>query len=1324
MKKIISTLITLIYLLSGFALSQEKPSVMLMMSSHASKPKGDLLKSLAKDMVFNLNIVNTKEMSNEEVEAAWKNASLVMLDGINPSLSKYMFAKYQAYLETYKSVPVISLGDMDNSNMNQGLTDIQHQALGNYYSFAGRNNYRNMMTFIEQRLLKKNKLVLIEAPMEVPDVGLYHPKFSGQVTHKEKEFFQFLSTASKNPSAGTIAIAIHRSVIDYEQQQIVDALINGIEKKGANAFAYFFEGEDTHLNYTDLLMDKGQTRVDLIINYRSLHYVSKRRKEFEKLGVPILHALNYTEGTEEDFEADNAGISPSLTPFFLVMPEDTGSSDPTIIAANDNGVKKVIDYQLNALIERSVNHAKLAKTKNAEKKVATFIWNYPPGEKNIGAAFLDVPGSIENISKAMVKKGYNVDLKDSNYLIESAGKLLRPYYRGEDSEGLIAQDLAEYMPLSTYTNWFNNLPSKIKTPIIERWGTPDQSTMLREVIIEGEKGKYFVIPRIKMGNMIVLPQGVRGDNAEEHASLYHSTKTPINHSYLAIYLFARETFSADAFIHLGTHGSQEWLTGKERGLSVFDAPNLAIGNIPVFYPYIIDNVGEAMQAKRRGRATMISHLTPGFAKAGLYAEIAELNDLISNHTMLEQGLTKENSQAQIIASAKELNMLNDLSITEDQLTQDFNTQLTRIVDHLNALAMLSQPLGVHQFGELPKNTHLYSTMLQMLGEDFTKTAGMYEQENGLALPENLHFGENNVKHLNALEGFQLLKAYVENRPLNNLSKELEQKLKQAQVYWDNFQEIAEIENLLLALDGGYIPVSHGGDPIRNPDAVPTGRNLIGFNPAKVPSKEAYAAGVTLMNQTIEAYVAKHNEFPKKLAFSLWSLETMRHHGALEAQILHALGLKPVWNRQGNIVDTEVIPYSELKRPRIDVVISATGLYRDAFPNVMLWLAKAIDKVAKLKEENNFVYRHSNALRTQLLDDGQSEKDADYLSSIRIFSNESGNYGSGLAGSSLASDTWEADDKLANLYLKRMGFAFGYDESRWSEDVSTLADGGLYSQVLSGTDGVIFSRSTNLYALMTNDDPFQYFGGIGLAVRHLDGETPEMYVSNLRKKDNVKTQTLDEFINQEMRSRYFHPRWIKSMQDSGYAGATAILDRMNNMWGWEVMTPEAIRDDQWQEFFEVYIDDKYQLDMREFFEQHNAEALAQIIERMLEAVRKGYWQADAKTVKKMVETYTEIATEFDVATNNEKFTEYVDATAQGFGLTPLSQALANALAKAAPTESSQAQATQQITGQKLEEQAQSEPVETDYSGLWWLLSIILLGGIYEYRTKPKQLAYKT
>ncbi len=1303
MKKLLNNLIIFATLaLSSASFAADKPEVILMTSGHGSAAKATLIKSLANDLDFELVNYSTKGKSEEEIDSRWKSAELIMLDGINPMLTKFMFSDLTKYVETNPETPVIALGDLNHKGLNNGLPEQQKQLIAQYFNNAGRTNYRNLMLYLAEEMFSLGDYDYGK-PYSVPNVGLYHYAYETetekQVTNKENSFYQWLNA---QPSQPRVAIGMHRSVVDYEQQQIVDALIKGLEKKGAKAFGFFFEGNDESLTYPELLTDdNGKPLVDLLINYRALHYVEKRRAEFEQIGVPVLHALNYTEGDAQAFKEDNAGISPSLTPFFLVMPEDTGSADPSIIAANSSdpnnkGVKEVMPAQLNALVERAYNHANLKHVVNAEKKVATFIWNYPPGEKNVGAAFLDVPSSIEQIVKLMKEQGYSVDTKDSAYLIEAAGKLLRPYYRGEDQSSLLEQDLADYLPLSVYTDWLYSLPENVYQPIIKVYGKPEDNEMLATM----PNGKpAYIIPRMTLGNVIVMPQGIRGKNAKEHAASYHDMKKSISHAYLAQYLYVREVFGAHAYIHLGTHGSQEWLGGKERGLSVHDAPNLAIGNLPVFYPYIIDNAGEAMQAKRRGRATMISHLTPGFAKAGLYAEVAKLNELISNYVMLEQGQTQANTQAEIIKLSEELNLLKDIEISKQELTDNFNAHIATLQDQLNGMAEQSQPLGVHTFGLLPKDAHLYSTMLQMLGDDFTQLAASYEEKHKMSIAESAAYGKNGERKIEALAGFQLLKAHIQGQELKDLPDTISAHLVTADQYWTNFQNIAETENLLRALSGEYIKVSYGGDPIRNPQVAPTGRNLIGFNPAKVPSKEAYDAGVKLMNQTIEDYHAKHGSFPDKLAFSLWSLETMRHQGALEAQILHALGLKPKWDRAGHITDTEIIPFSELGRPRIDVVISATGLYRDAFPNVMLWLAEAIDKVAKLKEENNFVYRHANKLKQDLLEQGQSEEDAEYLSTVRIFSNDTGEYGTGLAGQSLDSGSWEDDSELADTYLTRMGYGFGKDEKRWSE---SLGDINLYKQVLSGTDGVVFSRSTNLYALLTNDDPFQYFGGIGLAVRNIDGKTPEMYVANMRKKDNIKTQTMKEFLNQEMRSRYFHPRWIEAMQESGYAGATAILDRMNNMWGWEVMTPEAVRDDHWQEFFEVYVEDKYDLDMREFFENANSHALAQILERMLEAVRKGYWQADQETLQKMIETYTELANQYDVVTDNDKFNDYVNETATGFGLAPILSAMPEIAAEAQAVNAQ----TQQVQGQKLE-QVEQQQTETDNSKTYLMIFGILV-----------------
>lgn len=1279
--------------------ASDKPVVLLFQSSHSSASKTRLVKEVAQNKAFNLFVPSMKGLDTDQLGQLWQEADLVLLDGINPALSKFMFHKHEPLLAQYPNVKTIAIGDSDDSPMNNAVgNDTRKQAVA-YYQNGGRQNYGYFMDFLSSKVMG---LTNGDVPpvFEVPEVGLYHPEYSSLITDDEEAFFAHIEslTAKQKSDAPVVAIAMYRNLVDYEQREVIDALINKFKAQGSTAFGFYFENEDAPLTYVDLLLDENnQPRAQIAINYRSLHYVEKRKAEFAKLGIPVIHALNYLDGNMEAFEKDHSGVSANMTPFFLVMPESSGSIDPVIITAKENNDRQLLHPQINALVERAINHGRLAKLENQNKKVAAFIWNYPPGEKNIGAAFLDVPNSLVQIANALKNEGYNIQTQEDKFFIEGAGALLRPFYRNEDVETLVSKGLADYMPLSTYLNWFNQLPESARQPIIDRWGRPEENSLLRER--GGEQ--MFVIPRMQIGNMIVLPQGMRSDDAKEHASLYHSTKTPINHAYLAFYLYARDTFGADAVIHLGTHGSQEWLTGKERGLSVFDAPNLAIGNVPVFYPYIIDNVGEAMQAKRRGRATMISHLTPGFAKAGLYRDISELNELINNFFLLDDGSTKAETLKRIIDISTEMNILADLELELVDEAPSLEGDLAQVQDYLVEMSQMSQPLGVHTFGLTPKEEHILSTMLQMLGEDFAQEAGKVEAELGWTIPEAESVNEQSVTHLHALTGFQFLKRTILAGEKVDMSEALALEFELAEKYWKNFNNMGELNALVNALNAKYIEPGNGNDPIRNPDAIPTGKNLIGFNPSRVPSQEAYVAGVKVMDQTLADYYSKNGKYPKKLAFSLWSLETMRHQGALEAQILHAMGVKPVWDKQGRFQEIEIIPYSELKRPRVDVVVSATGLYRDAFPNVMLWLADAIDKVAKLKEDNNFVYRHSAAFKEELIAQGKDEAEADYLSSVRIFSNESGNYGTGLADASLASDTWDSDSKLSELYTKRMGYFYGKDESRWSDKID---DVDMYSKVLSGTEGVVFSRSSNLYALMTNDDPFQYFGGIALAVRNIDGKTPEMYVANLRRKDAVKSENMEQFLNKELRSRYFHPRWIEKMQEAGYAGSTQILDRLNNFWGWTVMTPDSIRDDQWQQFFEVYVNDAYDMDMREFFEQANPAALAQMIERMVEAERKDYWETDEATMKKMIETYVELAKKYDLATQNEKFEEYLNGKAAGFGLAPL-PSIDMAAQEAASQNTEQAEYVQ---GQQLEEQPKPDQAQESETKLEnWIVGFLML-----------------
>jgi len=1302
--------------------------LLILGDNHMSVAKMKMLQDYAKQKNLKLDYKRFKDLKAKQAIAEFSQYELVIFDVLNARLAGMMLNQYKGAMKANPQVKIDSPRILGNNDFRQGINTEQAENLTGYYSNGGRENYRQMMAYISAEIFSNSGLTY--APfIAIPETGYYHYRLENKVTNDTSKLHAAITYDASKP---VIAVAIHREAVESDQTEIIDKTLKQIEKSGAQGFAYFFSSKS---EYTQLLMTEKGTWVDVVLNQRMIHYMDKRKADFEKLDVPVLHALAYNDGDIGAYEKDHAGLSATMSPYFLMMPETSGVIDPTIITAKNpvTDEQEIIDYQFEAFVERAILQAKLKHTANRDKKIAIMIWNYPPGEKNIGAAFLNVPKSLDNITNGLIAEGYSAEQKNEQFFIDNAGGLLAPLYRTGHMEALKSQNLTGHLPLADYQAWFATLPQTVQDEINQDWGLAKDQEFIE--LKDGEP--HFMVARMQNGNIITLPQPSSSSSEEEKDRMYHDTSSPASHYYLAVYLYVKKTFAADAIVHLGTHGSQEWLKGKERGLSIYDSPSLSVGNLPVIYPFIMDNVGEAMQAKRRGRATMISHLTPGFAAAGMHSDIEEIDELIHQFEALDEGQTKKNTQKIIDEKIEVLNIKQELRLTDKT---EFDEVLAAVHRYLYDLAQEAQPLGLHTFGITPQNSHIITTIQQMLSAETIAFAHDFEKDNNLkammpkAVLENIYSAEMerlDGTQLTDINGFKLLWLSIIEGKTFDLDDELAAGIVEAKKYYQGFINQQEMPALVNALQGGYTPILTGGDPIRNPEAMPTGKNLIGFNPAKVPSQAAYEAGKALVEDSIAKYHSEHGQFPDKLAFSLWSLETMRQHGVLESQIMAALGVKPKWDRRGMVVGTEIIEYSELKRPRIDVAISATGLYRDAFPNVMLLLAKAIKDIAELKEESNSVYKNAQSLKAEFLESGTSEEDASYLSSVRIFSNETGAYGTGLNGAALATDTWEKDDKLADLYMSRMGYAFGADASRWSEKVDSETIGNLYGKVLAGTDAVIFSRSSNLYGMITSDDPFQYFGGIALAVRNLDGESPEMYISNLRKTSDMKNETLDKFLGRELRTRTFHPRWIEEMQKEGYSGALTVLDRMNNFWGWTVMDPDSVNNAQWQEFVEVYVNDKYDMQMKEFFEKNNPYALAQMVERILEAERKEYFQTDEATLEKLTETYLEMANKYDIYTDNELFKDKLENLAQGFGLDftlpekMSSQAMEAIQNAPQPNEMNAEQsdtATEFVTGQKLERQSEQE-IETDYQVLWVSLAcllILLMGGLYQARFKRERV----
>ncbi len=1291
-------------------------SLLILCTNHVSETKVKLFQKLALEKNIKLDY---KYLHYLKKEASLSNLvesyDMVLFDSISNKETVEQFSRFKDLIDKGERfyIPIKLTG---KTKLRHGVNENQANILFNYYDNGGEENLRRLIVYVKNTFFAhQNQDVL--PPIIYPEIGIYHPHYDKKVFSDLQSYKKWKKFSDKD---SVIGISMSRESISSGDTKTVDSLINAIESRGALAVPFFFPVTNKG-DCIDLLSSNGTIIVDSIINTQTIHWAEKRRIEFEKINVPVLQTLHYYSGNKLDWENDNQGIPIQAVPFYLTIPEISGVIDPTIISARDETKQKqIIDFQLESVVTKALKFSTLRRKNNIDKKIVIMFYNYPASDNSVGASHLNVPTSLASIFSTLKNAGYNVNEKPDQWFIDKTGMMLKPLYRKQPYNELpgLGQDsgVGGLLPVSIYRKWYKTLPETIRNDIEQHWGQPEESFSVEEV----NGIKQFIIPRAINGNVVIMPQPPRGNSLELARSIYHDKKLPVSHNYLAAYFYAREQFGADAIVHLGTHGSHEYLSGKERGLSVFDSGKLAIGSTPNIYPFIMDDVGEAIQAKRRGSAVIISHLTPPFSRSGLYNELVDLHELMHHYRELDDGAVKSRTEKSIIQSCIEQNIHTDLGWSEKELHSKFSDFIPILHDYLVELGAEIQPLGLHTFGKLPKTDHLVSILVQMAGNSLVKPAERYIESHQKDIFEHDHNDESHnhnyakdYKNLDDSPEYEVIRNFIlgDGDIASIDDKELRVLLEEVDINYHKLISIEENSALLDALSGKYISSGVGGDPIRSPAALPSGKNLYGFNPNMVPTKEAWDAGKTLMQDLINNYQKNHNSFPDKLAFSLWSIETMRHHGVMEAQVMYAMGIRPKWGRGGSLKGVEIIPYSELKRPRIDVVLSATGLYRDAFPNLMIMLSKAIEDVSKLKEENNYVYIHSQKIQKELIAEGIEETQAATLSTMRVFSNESGNYSTNLAGASSASDTWDGDAKLAKLYLSRVGYFYGSDDNTWGKKLPNV---DLYAKNLSGTDAAIFSRSSNLYGLLTSDDPFQYMGGISLAVRHLDGKSPDMFISNLRDPDNNKNVSLEKMLASELRTRYLHPKWIKELQAEGYAGTLTTLDVINNLWGWQVMDPDAVRDDQWQNFFEVYVQDKYKMDLRNWFETNNVQALPQMIERMIEATRKGYWQPSEEVVSELIKTYIELSRKYDIQTSNKALEDYVDQLAASYGME-----LLPALNSVTNTHTERAnEYIKEISGERMEQVQHTDPKDFYSYYLIALIVLFFLSGIV-YQLAPWQ-----
>ncbi|MEM9830302.1 MAG: cobaltochelatase subunit CobN [Bacteroidota bacterium] len=1067
-----------------------------------------------------------------------------------------------------------------------------------FYEESGRDNLVSMILDQCQRSLDLD--IPPQTPIQMPEFALCN--IVNQKVYSDFEAYkqQYNAYMPGNPWIG---INMWRSDFLSEQLLHFKEYASQFEDNGFNVLFYYGYPDKESANR--LFYDKENQLVpELILAHAAWLGANPRtnRELFEKLGIPVINMIQVNQEAAEWMDSDQ-GVEIYKRTSSLNIPEQMGMIQPTVTSSkevnNERVTKRSILSQVQQLVKKVQRMHVLQNKPNGEKQIAVIYYSHPPGKELLGASYLNVvPNSLHSILNRLKVEGYNTGndplTEDDIFNRVSTYGLNIGQWAPREIDKLVEKGQATLVPMSLYLEWYATLSSPLQAEIEAEWGKPEESSIMIWTDSEGEK--YFVIPSVRYGNILLTPQPVRGWSQDIDV-MHHDVSVPPHHQYVAFYLYLQKGYNADAVVHLGTHSTLEWLPGKETGLNQHDASEALIGDLVNVYPYIVDDVGEGLQAKRRSGAIIIDHMTPPFDKIEVNPVLGKLEQLISEHEIAESksialATAKFN---EIYKYAQQSGVLADLEM--DTIVDD--EELHYLEHYIEEVQEQHSPLGLHTFGRLPEPEKVEKNV-----------AAIVSQKTGLS---------------------------------RNQKKAYEEDIRQRIIASAD----AELSALVDALDGKYIPASTGNDPLRNPNSLPTGKNFYAFDADYIPSEEVYKAGEDLANKLIQTHREEHQgEFPDKVAFNLWSTECIRNEGIMEAKILSLLGVKPVYDGYGKVTDVQVIPRRTLNRPRVDVVIIPSGLYRDIFPQLLLLLDKATKLAAKQDEVDNYVRQNTALHYKMLIEKGASTNMARDLSEVRIFSQPDGAYGTGTNTVVDASGTWEDEKEVADVFMNRMHFP--YSDNFWgnkpAEDSLLVA---LFQQSLSGTKAVLHSRTSHLYAGLDNDDFFQYLGGTALAIRAIDGASPDVIVSNLTNQGKMKNEKLSFFLSKEMQSRYLNPEWISSMLDEGYSGGRFVRQVSSNLWGWQVTVPEAIDESKWDNFYDVYVADKYELNIAQRFEDaKNLYAYQVMISRMYEAIRKSYWTPEEEVKQKMLSEFLETVEKVGLSCNlnvcnNDRLANYLN-----------------------------------------------------------------------------------
>jgi cobaltochelatase CobN len=1058
----------------------------------------------------------------------------------------------------------------------------------------------------------------IDEPYIPPAQGIYISEGKYAEITKLNEFI--------DKTRSNVLILFHQKQFNNRDIKWLDDLVFILRNKDVNPIPVFI------LTYSDpsldsigikKLVDKylihnGKSVVDCVIETMSFsqRILSRTQSDalnsndnfFSRLNVPVLKVL-LSDQTYDQWKTDPLGLSITQMSPNLNSPELDGQIIELLCATTEStetGSKEHISVmdRMNLIADRTIAWTNLRNKPNSKKKVAILLYMYPPRMDLAGGAFgLDSMESVYDLLISMKAQGYDIGNN-----IPANGKALCELLLSKTtncieylSDRQALETSAGSVNIKEYLKILEEIPVTSSKTLCDDWGNPPGKVMV--------SGKDILIPGIVLGKTFI---GFQPDRGKSTAESYHDAYRSMPHQYLAFYRWLEKDYVADAVIHIGTHGTLEWLPGKAAYLSDECYPGIVLDSLPNIYPYIVDNPGEGIQAKRRSAAVIVTHMIPPMMRTVAYDHLKDIEKLLSSFRIAENNRAK-NECEMIFSQINDLLLKNNLSdLLSDRSMEE---QVDLIHDYILDLKDNLINDGLHVLGRIPEGKRLDEMIYSMTrvdsGSSLRSAVSKYVSNNGIEKdPEDL--AEDIVHTLHSLdfstESIKLITDSFGSEDITNACEEI-----CTDIYPKLLSITDETVNILEALEGHYIPPSPSGCPTRGrTDMLPTGRNFYSLDPDEIPWESSWEIGIKQADQMIERHIEATGEYPGNIGIVLWDVETIRTGGEDIAYILWLMGLRPIWTKEGRVIGLDIVPKEELGRPRFDVTIRSSGLFRDTFPNLLELLDEGVHMIMDLDEEDHDNHLKANLRRrmSELVKEGIPTDQAMDRASKRIFSAAPGQYGAGVIAAIVRSG-WDNVGDLANLFIDYGCFAYGKGKfgERSEKD---------FRRCLSEIKVTVKNHTTREMDMFDMDDEYDFLGGMNAAVKSLTGNKPVSYMGDSSDPNNIKTRTAEEEARYIFRSKLCNPEWIRGLRDFDYSGAQQLSKVLEYVFAWDA-TSDIIEDWMFEYMAKGFVLEK---ETNEWLKECNPYALKAMIERLLEADERDLWAADEQILDKLREAYLE------------------------------------------------------------------------------------------------------